>query len=637
MERFMNPTKSMVRVSLLLLAALAATAGDNHAQDKAVDLELRSALARTLRVPQDSLDVIHQAEVELPYIGRKLLTAKVRERSSGRVHEITLDAVSRRTVVKRSLLLAEQARRQAKLGTLEPQLFERMRTLRSRERLEVALWLRAPAAAPDRPAPGDGEPAVPAPALAEARTQARKARLRRVQQPVLARLQALRGEIVGASELAPLVFAKLDKTQIGLLARHPDVAAVYLTAQNAPLLDVSIRAVDAPAAWWYGSGGGGETAGVAVVERGGIDLTHPALDGTFRVAMNRVGSSTPSHPTWVAGVIGSTDSVFTGVAPSAGLYGAESNSWGDADLQEATSWAVNVGARVHNNSWGDLNTSGLPTAMSRFHDTVVRDWGVIVVDAAGNEGPATHVRAPGLAYNVITVGSYDDRNTIDHGDDVMSSFSSGGNPISANGDREKPELAAPGSAIHTTQVGGGFADVDGTSFAAPHVAGAAAVLISHNKGGYLWNWPEGIKAILMASARNVEGDSRLSALDGAGGLSVLRAVQIVEDPSKWSLQTLYPGAGSQSLTFQAEAGQTVRAAIAWDATPDYALYDSQPGVDLDLTVYAPSGAYVTNSSSWDNTYEIVEFVAPESGAYELRVTRFRFEDPYTFLGVAWSN
>ena len=119
--------------------------------------------------------------------------------------------------------------------------------------------------------------------------------------------------------------------------------------------------------------------------------------------------------------------------------------------------------------------------------------------------PDADVTSPGLAYNVITVGGLDDAGTAQWSDDTMYACSSFGDPMSQNGDREKPELVAPAANIEMVDPGPANLAVDsGTSFAAPHVTGVTALLMQQNSR--LTVWPEITRAMLMASAtHNIEG------------------------------------------------------------------------------------------------------------------------------------
>ncbi|OCA85821.1 hypothetical protein A8F94_13190 [Bacillus sp. FJAT-27225] len=69
----------------------------------------------------------------------------------------------------------------------------------------------------------------------------------------------------------------------------------------------------------------------------------------------------------------------------------------------------------------------------------------------------------------------------------------------------KPDVAAPGVNIYSSVVGGGYELYQGTSMAAPHVAGSAAVLLANSQKKELGWGPAEVKAALMGTARNVEG------------------------------------------------------------------------------------------------------------------------------------
>jgi subtilisin family serine protease len=294
-------------------------------------------------------------------------------------------------------------------------------------------------------------------------------------------------------------------------------------------------------------------------------------------------------------------------------------------------------------SWGS-NTNLIPGANDRFYDSMVINRYRSIVKSAGNEaGPCNsgtgNVTSPGLAYNVITVGNFNDRNTVSWTGDVMDSCSSWRDPVSTHNDREKPEVSAPGSFINSTTTTSPWTGAigSGTSYAAPAVTGATALLLQRNSG--LTSWPEAVKAILMATAiHNVEGAARLSEYDGTGGVVLDRADDLARrlngnwGAQSYSCSTVTP---LNVATMSLVAGARTRVVIAWDNDPAYSYYASRPGADLDLHVLNPSGTIVSSSSSWDNTYEIVDFTPTVTGNYTLRIMRYRCDYSPRWLGWAW--
>jgi hypothetical protein len=155
---------------------------------------------------------------------------------------------------------------------------------------------------------------------------------------------------------------------------------------------------------------------------------------------------------------------------------------------------------------------------------------VVVVVAAGNHGYQqfqTHeglfesystvsITDPGNADDVITVGSTHRYRPFTYG---VSFFSSRG----PTGDgRIKPDLVAPGEKIEAPAPNGSYAVRDGTSMAAPHVSGAAAMLMARHSE--LMGQPARIKKILCSSATDL---GRERYFQGQGMLDVLRAMQAV--------------------------------------------------------------------------------------------------------------
>lgn len=278
------------------------------------------------------------------------------------------------------------------------------------------------------------------------------------------------------------------------------------------------------------------------------------------------------------------------------------------------------------------------------------DWYVwqhhrTLVVATGNGVGNENVTSPAKGYNVIAVGAKDDRNTAqtenDVADDVMACWSSYVNPESPHGDREKPEVVAVGRSVTTTSVNNGWSTVNGTSFAAPAVAGAAALMISRTP--WLDRWPETVKAVIIATAKwNAHGDARLSDRDGAGGIDTTAADNTLLNYRTARGVVLYENDFPREFTMDIIAGQRIRVAITWNSHPGsgdwWRWWEPDPlKADLDLIVRSPSGTAVGTSVSWDNSYELVEFVAPEGGTYRAIVSRVRWDsdNQYERLGFAW--
>ena len=227
-----------------------------------------------------------------------------------------------------------------------------------------------------------------------------------------------------------------------------------------------LDAVRAPAAW--DAARGDRAVKIAVLDSG-ADITHPDLAGKVVGTYNAVTGSTDvtdtvGHGTAVASIAAATTNDGFGVA-GAGydssllvvkVEDAAGEIMGDA-VANGVRWATDSGAAVINISFGFSQADALTAAAVAY--AISR--GVVVVAAAGNT-PTSAPNYPAAEPGVIAVGA-----TTANGA-ARASFSSFGPWV---------DVAAPGVAILADAVGGGVAAPgDGTSFAAPLVAGEVALL-----------------------------------------------------------------------------------------------------------------------------------------------------------------
>ena len=133
---------------------------------------------------------------------------------------------------------------------------------------------------------------------------------------------------------------------------------------------------------------------------------------------------------------------------------------------------------VINNSWGCPPAEGCNTSNFATMEMVVnnvRAAGIVVVVSAGNSGSScSSINSPAAIYDgSFTVGAIDSAGNI-------ASFSSRGPVTVDGGNRPKPDISAPGVAVRSAWKPSGYVSLQGTSMAAPHVAGLVALMLSAN-------------------------------------------------------------------------------------------------------------------------------------------------------------
>jgi subtilisin len=245
---------------------------------------------------------------------------------------------------------------------------------------------------------------------------------------------------------------------------------------------------------------------VAVLDTG--IAAHPDLNVAGGIScLGASAADDNGHGTHAAGTIGAMDNDIgvVGVAPGVRLWAVKVlDSRGDGywssvicglDWVYANRGTIDV---VNLSLGGDGGESTCSDPADPLHGAicrVVNQAGIPVVAAAGNQGRDAVTTVPATYGEVIAVSAFADTDgapggrgpsRCGHNDDAFASFSNFGADV---------DIAAPGVCIRSTWLGSGYAELSGTSMAAPHVAGAVALHLAESPDAT----PDDVRTWLLGS------------------------------------------------------------------------------------------------------------------------------------------
>lgn len=452
----------------------------------------------------------------------------------------------------------------------------------------------------------------------------------RTQAPILRYLSRQSVAKVESYYVVNIIYVKGTESVVRALAKRSDVESILPNSKiefNPPVKVESsspavvawgVDRVGAPEVWAeYGLDGTGVVVGII---DSGVDLYHEALyrrwrgynpedpansDPTYSWFDAIDGNSMPmdltGHGTHVAGtILGSVPEWQRqiGIAPGAQWIAARAlNEYGQASwLLAAGQFMLAPGGdpskapHIINNSWGGGGGPGI----QEWYRDMVRNWraaGILPVFAAGNSGPfAETIEAPGNYPDSFTVGATDIN-------DRLAAFSSRGpGPYAGS---VKPNITAPGVNINSAEAGGGYIWKSGTSMAAPHVAGVAALLLQYNP-----NLTPGLLEMIMEETATPITDISYQEVPNAGyGYGLVNAYNAV--------RALERGIGTVQGRVLSATGQPLNASV---------------------TVRESSRKELTNASG---IFSLQHSASPVGQGYTLVIEAFGYhgvEIPITLVG-----
>lgn len=549
-----------------------------------------------------------------------------------------------------NLLKKESELYQKKFGKIHPTLSKTIEKTSSNKLINVAIWVKAEGDEPRKTNYKKSE----FDKLSAEILRFRKGKFAEIRQITEKIAKDSKIKIGRVSRVAPVFFAKLNQTQIKLLASNELVSGLFLN-DSSGINDLGDSMAISNADDVIDSGFTGNNIKVAVWEkRGPDDITNLSIEEYKRNGF-RSGDDA-KHARLVCGIIKNTEKDKPhGYAPDCQLFSAN-----DADL-DGLEWAVEdkecsvINQSFHRNSEETEGGLSFDDIMKDFiiynypYPTIIQAAGNKKTDDGRNDGEE-YVNHKG--FNSLTVGNHNDSAS------AMVSSSIYRNPTCNHGDRELPEISANGYEVTAV----GRKNRTGTSFASPAVAGSVALLQSIDDE--LVIWPEGSRAILLAGATiNVNGNNwstdmynEVDVKDGTGALNIEQSANIAQNRKEknniasqqgWDIGVLdsndFKRDKNANFSYKIRVPENgpkkVKVALAWNSklTIDFfpVHISSKLKLDLDLWILDENGNRVARSTSYDNSYEIAEYEAKTGQELTIVIRKYSGDD-WTYFGIAWT-